>query len=369
MQVPLLDLKSQYASIRAEVLGAVSAVLDSQLCCNGPAVRELESRIAAYCGCKAAVGVSSGTDALLVALMAMDIAPGDEVITSPYTFFATAGCVWRLGARPVFVDIEPDTFNIDPAKIEQAITPRTRAIIPVHLFGQMADMDPIMEIASRRGLKVLEDAAQAIGARYKDRPAGSIGSAGAMSFYPTKNLGAVGDGGMIVTQDADLARRMEFLRNHGQHQAYHHKWVGGNFRLDSIQAAALIVKLKHLDAWTAKRRANAARYDALFKGCEKVVTPKIRDCNFSIYNQYVIRAPRRDELQAYLRQEGIGTAVYYPISLHQQECFGSLGYRKGDFPNSEKAAEESLALPIFPELSDEQIEFTAERVMKFYSRG
>jgi len=365
MDIPMLDLRAQYAAIRQEVLAAVSEALDVQPVCNGPAVRLLERRIAEYSAATAAVAVSSGTDALLCSLMALEIGPGNEVILPPFTFFATAGCVRRAGARPVFVDIEPDTFNLDPAKIEQAITDRTKAIVPVHLYGQVAEMDLILAIAESRGLYVIEDAAQAIGAEYKGRKAGSMGTAGCLSFYPTKNLGAVGDAGMILTQDAALAEKMEKLRNHGQSRTYYHDWVGGNFRMDSVQAAALSVKLRHLDDWSARRRRNAARYDELLAGCPGVVTPTVRPHNISVFNQYVIRTPRRDELRAFLKDSGIATGVYYPLGLHEQPCFKDLGYEAGDFPESEKAAREVLALPIYPELTDEQIEYVAGKIREF----
>jgi len=367
MDVPLLDLKAQYSTIKDELLAVVEAVMDSQLFINGPAVKELESLVAEYTQCEAAVGVSSGTDALLCSLMTLGIGSGDEVITSPYTFFATAGSIWRTGAKPVFVDIEPGTFNIDPAKIPAAVTSRTKAIMPVHLFGQTADMDPILEIAGRHNLTVIEDGAQAIGATYKGRKAGSMGTVGCFSFFPSKNLGGLGDGGMITTNDVQLSGRLAMFRNHGQEPRYYHAWVGGNFRLDTIQAAGLIVKLKYLDEWSDKRRLNAARYDELFAGCDAIVTPVVREENVSIYNQYVIRTPRRDELLEHLKACNIGCAVYYPLSLHMQECFASLGYKRGDFPESERAAEESLALPVYPELTDEQIAFVAETVMEFLS--
>lgn len=365
MQVPLLDLKAQFATIRDEMMPAILAVMESQHFINGPEVSELEQKVAAYCDCKAAVGVSSGTDALLASLMTLGIGPGDEVITTPYTFFATVGSIWRTGARPVFVDIEPDTFSIDPSKIEAAATGKTKAIMPVHLFGQMADMDPIMEIARRHNLHVVEDAAQAIGATYKGRKAGSIGTVGCFSFFPSKNLGGTGDGGMVVTQDEQLADRLAQCRNHGSKPKYYHKWVGGNFRLDTLQAAGLIVKLKHLDDWSARRRENAARYNQLFAGFEQVTTPVVRDYNVGIYNQYVVRVPRRDKLLAFLKENGVGTAVYYPLSLHRQECFASLGYQKGDFRISENAAAETLAIPIYPELTDEQICYVAGKVKEF----
>jgi len=380
MQVPLLDLKAQYATIRDEMMQAVEAVMASQYFILGPAVKELEAAVAAYSGCKAAVGVSSGTDALLAALMTLGIGsdlpacrtgrtcPGcPEVITTPYTFFATAGTIWRAGARPVFVDIDPVTFNIDAGKVAAAVTERTRAIMPVHLFGQMADMDPIMAVAREHKLHVIEDAAQAIGATYKGRRAGSVGTIGCFSFYPSKNLGGLGDGGMCVTRDEALADRLVQCRNHGSQPSYYHKWVGGNFRLDAIQAAGLLVKLRHLDAWSARRRANAARYDELFAGFEPVVAPKVAGGNVSIYNQYVIRVPRRDELRAFLKAQGVGTEVYYPVSMHQQECFAGLGYKAGDFPESERAAAESLALPIYPELTDEQLAHVAGTIRQFLS--
>jgi dTDP-4-amino-4,6-dideoxygalactose transaminase len=368
MQVPLLDLKAQYATLRDEMRAAIDAVMESQYFINGPAVGQLEQAVAAYSGAKAAVGVSSGTDALIAALMSLEIGEGDEVVTTPYTFFATAGSIWRVGAKPVFVDIEPDTFNIDAAKIEVVITGRTKAIMPVHLFGAMADMDPIMAIARKHGLYVVEDAAQAIGAQYKGRKAGSVGTAGCFSFFPSKNLGGLGDGGMIVTQDAGLADRMAQCRNHGMKPQYFHKWVGGNFRLDTLQAAGLLVKLPHLDAWSAKRRANAKRYDELLAGIDEVTTPTVRDFNVSIYNQYCIRVPRRDALQQHLKDAAIGTAIYYPLSLHQQKCFATLGYRQGDFPESEAAAAESLALPIYPELTDEQLCHVAGKIKAFFAR-
>ena len=365
MNVPLLDLKAQYATLREEMLAALTAVLESQQFINGPQVKELEGLVAKYSGCAAAVGVSSGTDALLCALMTLGIGAGAEVITTPYTFFATAGSIWRTGARPVFVDIEPDTFNIDPAKIAAAVTPRTRAIMPVHLFGQTADMDPILAVAKKHNLFVIEDAAQAIGATYQGRPAGSMGTAGCLSFFPSKNLGGLGDGGMITTQDPDLAERLAMCRNHGSKPKYFHKFVGGNFRLDTLQAAGLIVKLRRLDGWSAQRRANAARYTQLLAGCKAVAPPAIRAGNVSIFNQYVIRVPRRNELQAFLKQQGVGTEVYYPVSLHEQECFAALGYKKGDFPQSEQAAAETLALPIYPELTDEQISYVAGKIKEF----
>ena len=363
--VPLLDLKAQYATIKEEVLEAVQAVFESQWFILGPNVQECERRIAEYCNCDHAVGVSSGSDALLIALMAEGIGPGDEVITTPYTFFATAGCIARLGATPVFVDIRPDTYNIDVSAIESRITEKTKAVMPVHLFGQCADMDPICEIAATHKLVVIEDAAQAIGSEYRGRRAGQMGDYGCFSFFPSKNLGGNGDGGMVVTNDAELGEKIAIYRNHGSKPKYFHKWIGGNFRLDALQAAGLLVKLKYLDEWSTGRRANAARYDELFAGCEKIVTPAIRDDNVTIFNQYVIRVPNRDECRTFLKEAGIGCEVYYPLSLHEQECFVPLGYKEGDFPVSEQAAREVLALPIYPELTDEQIQYVAGKVREF----
>ncbi|MCK4275795.1 MAG: DegT/DnrJ/EryC1/StrS family aminotransferase [Phycisphaerae bacterium] len=367
MNVPLLDLKAQYTTIRDEMTPALQAVMDSQYFINGPQVKELEKLLAEYCDCADAVGVSSGTDALLASLMTLGVSAGDEVITTPYTFFSTGGCIWRTGAKPVFVDIEPDTFNIDPSKIEAAITEKTKVIMPVHLFGQVAEMAPIVDIAAKRDLYVIEDAAQAIGATYKGQKAGSFGTTGCFSFFPSKNLGGLGDGGMVVTKDADLAERLRQCRNHGSKPKYYHKWVGGNFRLDTLQAAGLIVKLRHLDDWSAKRRANAARYGELFADFEPVKTPVIRNYNLSIFNQYVLRVPKRDELREFLKENNIGCEVYYPLSLHEQECFGDLGYKRGDFPESESAADETIALPIYAELTDEQICYVAGTVKEFLS--
>lgn len=350
MKVPLLDLKAQYATIREEVLAAVSDVLESQVCIGGPKVAELEREVAALSGSKYAVGASSGTDALLNTMMSLGLGPGDEVITTPFTFFATAGCIARTGATPVFVDIDSRTYNIDPALIEAAVGPRTKAIVPVHLFGQMADMDPIMEIAARHGLAVIEDAAQAISATYKGRQAGSIGTAGCFSFFPSKNLGGAGDGGMIVTNDEALFERLVLMRNHGSKPKYYHQHIGGNFRLDPLQAAILMVKLPHLNEWSEARRRHAAWYDAHFAGTG-IVTPYISPDCVSIYNQYVIRTENRDELMAHLKANEIGVEIYYPVPMHLQQCFAHLGYKKGDLPESEKAAEEVLALPVYPEMT------------------
>ncbi|MDX1681614.1 MAG: DegT/DnrJ/EryC1/StrS family aminotransferase [Phycisphaeraceae bacterium] len=364
--VPLLDLCEQYRTVEKEVLERFEEILAGQQMINGPAVGELECAIAGYCDCEFAVGVSSGTDALLAALMALEIGSGDEVITTPFTFFATAGSVWRTGARPVFVDIDPATFNIDPNQIEAAITRNTRAIMPVHLFGQCADMDPILEIAGRHDLAVIEDAAQAIGARYRGKPAGSMGTAGCFSFFPTKNLGGAGDGGMVVTRDTDLDVRLRSLRNHGATQRYYHETVGGNFRLDTLQAAYLSVKLKYLDSWHEARRANAALYDRRLAGIGEVTTPVIADDCESVYNQYVIRTEQRDDLRAHLEEHHVGSAIYYPLCLHEQACFRELGYARGDFPVAERAASEVLALPIYPELKQDQIEYVASTIQAYF---
>jgi dTDP-4-amino-4,6-dideoxygalactose transaminase len=353
--IPLLDLKAQYAPIREEIRAAIDRVADAQYFIGGPEVEGLEREIAGYSQCAFGVGVTSGTDALLVALMAIDVKPGDEVITTPYSFFATAGSIYRLGAVPVFVDISLDDYNIRPDRIEAAVTQRTRAIIPVHLYGQMADMDPIMEIARRHNLVVIEDAAQAIGSEYKGRRAGSIGDFGCFSFFPSKNLGGFGDGGMITTNDPALAHRARLLRNHGAEPKYYHKLVGGNFRLDALQAAVLRVKLRYLDGWTSGRQRNAARYRALFAdhAPSSIVLPAEGPDRRHIYNQFVIRVPERDAVIALLKERKIGHEIYYPVPLHLQECFAACGYRPGDLPASEQAARETLALPIYPELTEE----------------
>jgi dTDP-4-amino-4,6-dideoxygalactose transaminase len=353
--IPLLDLKAGYAPLREEIRAAMERVVESQNFILGAEVEGLEAEVAAYSQCKYGIGVSSGTDALLVALMAIDLRPGDEVVTTPYTFFATAGTIWRLGAKPVFVDIDPETYNIDPAAIERAITPRTRAIMPVHLYGQMAEMDPIMEIAERHKLYVIEDAAQAIGSEYKGRRAGSIGHLGCFSFFPSKNLGGFGDSGMVTTNDSALAERVRLLRGHGAYPKYYHKFVGGNFRIDALQAAVLRVKLKHLDSWSAGRQRNAAIYRELFAaaGLSSVGLPAEAPDRRHIYNQFIIRVPQRDALIKHLKEKQIGTEIYYPVAMHLQECFAELGHSRGEMPESEKAADETLALPIYPELSDE----------------
>jgi dTDP-4-amino-4,6-dideoxygalactose transaminase len=374
MQVPLLDLKAQYATIKDELLAAIAEVMESQHFILGPKVEECEKAVAKYSGCQHAVGVTSGSDALIACLMSENIGPGDEVITTPYTFFATAGAIARLGATPVFVDIDPVTYNIDVPQIAAKITKKTRAIIPVHLYGQMADMEPIMALAENDKLIVIEDAAQAIGSEYKGRRAGSIGHYGCFSFFPSKNLGAAGDGGMIVTNDADRAERLRVLRAHGSKPKYHHKVVGGNFRLDALQAAIVSAKLPHLDSWTAGRQRNAGIYDRLFvdaglasgtRGTSNVILPKVV-VNRHIFNQYVIRVSQRDALQIYLKNRGIGTEVYYPVPMHIQECFTYLGHKTGEFRESEAAAKETIALPIYPELVEAQLKYVVECVRDFY---
>jgi dTDP-4-amino-4,6-dideoxygalactose transaminase len=364
MNVPLLDLKAQYVTIKDEVLAAVSEVLETQVCIGGPKVTELEKQVAAISDCKFAVGASSGTDAILNSLMSLDIGPGDEVITTPFTFFATVGCIARTGAKPVFVDIDPRTFNIDAELVASAVTKKTKAIMPVHLFGQMADMDPIMEVARRRNLAVIEDAAQSITSIYKGKKAGSIGTVGCFSFFPSKNLGGVGDGGMIVTNDEQLFNRLSIMRNHGSKPKYYHKYIGGNFRLDPIQASVLLVKLPRLNDWSEARCRNAAYYDKKFKGTV-VKTPYISPDCVTIYNQYCICVPKRDELLAHLQKNKIGCEVYYPVSMHLQECFKSLGYKRGDFPEAEKAAKEIMAIPIYPELTDGMKDLVAETILTF----
>ena len=363
MKVPLLDLTGQYASIKAAIDAAIARVVASQRFVLGPVVEACEEAVAAYVGSAHGVGVSSGTDALLVALMAEDIGPGDEVVTTPFSFFATAGAIARVGATPVFVDIDPATFNIDPALIEDRITTRTRAILPVHLFGQMADMAPIMEIARRHGLVVIEDAAQAIGARRDGQTAGSVGHYGCFSFFPTKNLGGYGDGGIVVTDDPARADKLLALRVHGETTRYHHRFVGGNFRLDALQAAVIHAKLPHLDRWTDQRITNASLYrgylgDLATRHPNALTLPRtVTDRH--VFNQFVVRLPDRNRTRLRLEAADIGTAIYYPLPLHLQECFAGLGYGPGDLPNSERAAQEVLALPIFPELTAGQIRHVA----------
>jgi dTDP-4-amino-4,6-dideoxygalactose transaminase len=420
MEVPFVDLKFQYSDIREEIWKAVDTVFESQQFILGPNVKKLEEQIAAYSEVKNGIGVSSGTDALLVSLMALNIGRGHGVITSPFTFFATAGVIARLGATPIFVDIDPATYNIDPDKLRERVETgcdvgqaigkpvdrkmgvTIQAIIPIHLYGQCADMDPIMEMAQKAHLDIVEDAAQAIGAIYYSKrlgvkggegqvngqgrqrgfrengegtrtacKAGSMGRLGCFSFFPTKNLGGFGDAGMVVSDDELMAEKIRILRVHGGRQKYHHRIIGGNFRLDELQAAILSVKFQRLERWTECRRGNAERYDRLFEEMgvtEHIHLPAIQEGNRHIFNQYVIRVPQRDRLREFLRTNGVGTEVYYPIPLHLQECFKYLGYEEGDLPESEKAAKETLALPIYPELSQEQQEYVVEQVRNFYKR-
>ncbi len=368
MKVPLLDLKAQYATIRTEIEPVVREVFESQYFIMGPKVKEFEAAVAKYVGDPVALGCASGTDAILLALMALGTGPGDEVITTPYTFFATGGCVARTGARQVYCDIRPDTYNLDPDLLEKLITPRTKAIIPVHLFGLMADMDRIMAIADAHGIPVIEDAAQAIGASSPKGKAGMVGAIGCYSFFPSKNLGGAGDGGMVVTGDEKLGDLMGILRQHGARPKYYHSRVGINSRLDALQAAVLSVKLPHLDSWTEGRRANADTYRRLFreKGLTGITLPVETPGYRHIYNQFVIRVKNRDGLREFLGGNEIGSEVYYPVPLHLQECFADLGYKKGDMPESEAAAESTLALPIYPELTTEMQEYVVDAIARFY---
>jgi dTDP-4-amino-4,6-dideoxygalactose transaminase len=369
-KIPLLDLQAQHNTIRGEVLAEITRVIDSQKFIMGEDVQALERQIASYCSVTHAIGCASGSDALMLALMALGIGHGDEVLTVPFTFFATAGAIHRLGATPVFVDVEPATFNIDVTQIEAALKqhPKIKAIMPVHLFGGCADMDPICEIAKKHGVAVVEDAAQCIGAEYKGRRAGSIGEIGCFSFFPSKNLGAFGDGGMVTTNDPKLADRLKALRVHGSIKKYYHEMVGVNSRLDALQAAILQVKLRHLDTWSAGRQRNADAYRRLFTEAHApVILPQPAPYQTRhVYNQFVIRGQRRDELQAYLKENGVGTEVYYPLSLHQQPCFANLGYKTGDFPVSEQLAADSLALPIYPEVGADNIQHVVGLIQSFY---
>ena len=370
MNVPLVDLVAQYRTIKDEVLPAIQAVIESQQFVMGPAVARLESAVAQLAHAKHGIACASGTDAVLLPLKALDLEPGDEVITTPFTFFATAGTIHNAGGTPVFVDIEPGTFNIDPAAVEAAITPRTRAIVPVHLYGQMAAMERLLAIARARGLKIVEDAAQAIGARRSIdgewRMAGELGWATGYSFFPSKNLGAWGDGGMMVTSEDALAERLRKLRLHGGAKQYHHDEVGTNSRLDSLQAAVLLAKLPHLEAWSAKRREHAAYYTRALADLPAVRPPAVDPANEHIFHQYTVRAERRDELQAHLKRHGIGSAIYYPVPLHLQRCFSHLGYRPGRLPESERASAEVLSLPVYPELTQEQLDCVIETIGGFY---
>jgi dTDP-4-amino-4,6-dideoxygalactose transaminase len=361
--VPLLDLQAQYRPLRDELLAALTRVCDTQRFILGPEVEALERELAAALGVAAAVGVSSGTDALLVAMMALGVGPGDEVITSTYSFFASAGCVARLGATPRLVDVDPSTCNLLPEAVREALSPRTKAIVPVHLYGLCADMDPLLAIAAESGVPVIEDACQAIGATYRGRQAGSMGAAGCFSFFPSKNLGAFGDAGLVTTNDRELAAKVRLLRNHGAARRYYHELVGGNFRIDALQAAVLRVKLPHLARWTAMRRANADRYRQLFAGAG-VVLPVEPEDRFHIYNQFVIRLPHRDRVREFLAEREIATEIYYPVPFHLQDCFAGLGHRRGDFPAAEEAARSSLALPIYGELTLAQQDAVVDAVVE-----
>ncbi len=366
--VPLLDLQAQYRPLRDELLAAVTRVCDSQRCILGDEVVALERELADYLGVAHAVGMSSGTDALLAALMALGVGPGDEVVTPTFSFFASAGAVSRLGATPVFVDIDPRTFNVDVAAVARALSPRTKAIMPVHLYGQAADMAAVVALSQERGVPVVEDAAQAIGAREGGRAVGGLGHVGCFSFYPTKNLGAFGDGGLVTTMDGALADRLRLLRDHGQQPKYHHAIIGGNFRLDAIQAAVLRVKLPHLQAWTEARRRNAARYRALFADAgllEAVTLPYERPDGYHVYNQFVVQVPRRNELRAFLTARGIGTEIYYPVPFHRQACFAHLPSSVGPFPHADAAATRVLALPIYGELHDDQLQQVVQAIAAF----
>lgn len=371
-QIPLLDLASQHSPIRDELLAAIVRVLDSQKFILGEDVARLEQEIAAYVGTPHAIACASGSDALSLALWALDIQPGDEVLTTPFTFFATAGSISRVGARPVFLDIEPATFNMDMNRVEEALQahPRVRAIIPVHLFGGCADMNSLAILAEKRGISIIEDAAQAIGSECTGKRAGSLGVIGCFSFYPTKNLGGLGDGGMLTTHDGGLAARLKALRIHGQTGPYLHDWIGINSRLDTLQAAALRVKLKYLDNWTGRRQENAGCYRKMLATAGSPVLPPVPAPYQTrhIYNQFVIRGPDRDRLREFLKEQGVGTEVYYPVPLHLQRCFAHLGYQRGDFPASEKAASEVLALPVNPEVSFDDIAYVCQAITSFYRR-
>lgn len=369
MKVPLLDLRAQHESLRGELLAAIERVMGTQQFVLGPEVQAFEEEIARYTKTSYSVGCASGSDALLLALLALGITTGDEVITSPFTFFATGGAIARLGARPVFVDIDPRTYNLEPGRVEAVITPRTRAIMPVHLYGQCADMTPLLEISRRRNLPLIEDAAQAIGSEDRGRTAGSMGLIGCFSFYPTKNLGGAGDGGLLTTNDEELSQRLRTLRVHGGTTEYHHREVGINSRLDSLQAAVLRVKLKYLDDWSAERQKKAQRYNQLFQEAKlqfELIPPFVRTETRHIFHQYVVRVPQhRDAFMKHLDHKGVGTKIYYPIPLHEQECFQYLRYKEGAFPEAERAARETVALPCFPELSEEQQEYVVDAISSF----
>ncbi|HJQ26555.1 MAG TPA: DegT/DnrJ/EryC1/StrS family aminotransferase [Blastocatellia bacterium] len=373
-KIPMLDLKAQYRNLAAEIEEAVKRVLESQQLILGPEVKELEKEIAAYCQCEYAVGCASGSDALLLALMAFGVGPGDEVVTTPFTFFATAGSIVRLGAKPVYVDIDPVSFNMNVAQLSSVVNERTKVIMPVHLFGQCVEMAVVEEAARTVGAKVIEDAAQAIGAEYRGRRAGSLGDVAAFSFYPSKNLGGAGDGGMLTTNRGEVAEELRTLRGHGAKRKYYHDQVGVNSRLDALQAAILRVKFRYLDEWAAARLANAQRYAELFAEAglgrdERLQLPVVGEGQGHVFNQYVIRAQRRDALRAYLADCGIGTEIYYPVPMHLQTCFADMGYRKGAFPEAEQAAEEALALPVYPELTLDDQAYITSVIRRFYEEA
>jgi len=372
VKVPILDLKAQFRSIRQEVLTVMEQVCDEQGFVLGPRVHKLEEALGKFVGTSEAVGVASGSDALLLSLMELGVGPGDEVITSPFTFFSTAGVISRLHARPVFVDVRPDTFNINPDELESAMTDRTKAIIPVHLFGQCAEMEKINQFAIPKGVPVVEDACQAIGAARNGVRAGGFGYTGCFSFFPSKNLGGFGDGGLITTHNPDLADRLRALRVHGSNSDYHHHLIGMNSRLDALQAAVLEVKLQYVEGWTDKRRLNAERYQEAFQALgllDRITLPWVDRANYHVYNQFTIRTPQRDQLSAYLTQYGVGNKIYYPVPLHLQECYQELGYRKGQLSVSEKAANEVLSLPIYSELTTEQITYVVETIRDFFQQS
>lgn len=366
MQVPLLDLKIQYAAIKDEIMQELAELCDGQQFILGPKVTEFEDAVAAYCQAKYACGVTSGSDALLISLMAEGIGPGDEVITSAYSFFATAGAIWRCGATPVFVDIEPDYYSLNLTELEGKINSNTKAVIPVHLYGQSTDMDSLLALSKKHNFVIIEDACQAIGAEYSSKRVGSESEYSCLSFFPSKNLGGFGDSGMVLSNDSQRAEKLKILRNHGMHPQYHHQIIGSNFRIDALQAAVLNKKLKYLDIWTEKRQENFAFYGSAFQGCSLISTPKFAPwCTRHVGNQFVVRIKEglRDKVWDALKEAGIGCAVYYPIPLHMQECFQHLNYKEGNFPESEKAARETLALPIYPELTAEQKEYVAETLL------
>lgn len=369
MKVPMLDLHAQYEPLMKDIRANLEKVFSTHHYIMGEQVKELEEKMQKYLGIKHAIGCASGTDALVIAIKALGIGEGDEVITTPFTFFATASSIWRNHAKPVFVDIDPQTFNIDPDQIEAAITPKTKAIMPVHLFGQSADMDRIMAIARKHNLKVIEDNAQGIGCTWDGKMSCSFGDIGTLSFFPSKNLGAMGDAGLCLTNDDELAAKLRQLRVHGENPKYFHKWVGFNSRLDTLQAAVLLVKLDALADWSKARRANAEFYDSELDNVDGIITPYIDPKAVSIYNQYTLICERRDELMKYLQDKGIGCAVYYPLPLHLQECFSDLGYKEGDMPASEALAQQVLSIPIYPELTMEQKQYVTDSIKEFYAKG